>query len=64
MTGPVVDASVAVTQLLNQEHSERAEALFAASVGAGGESLVAPPLLPNEVTNALFQKTSAPSARE
>ena len=53
-----VDASVAVKWVLNEERSDRARALYQAALRAG-ESIVAPPLLPLEVTNILRQRMRA-----
>lgn len=50
-----VDASVAAKWILPEEHSEQADALYTASIRAG-EPVVAPPLLPVEVTNILRQR--------
>ena len=50
-----VDASVAVKWLLNEERSDRARALYLAALLAG-EPIVAPVLLPLEVTNILRQR--------
>ncbi len=47
-----VDASVAAKWLLEEEDSDRADALYEACVQAG-EPLVAPPLLPIDLTNLL-----------
>jgi predicted nucleic acid-binding protein len=51
-----VDASVAVKWVLDEERSDRARALFRATERAGRD-IVAPPLLPFEVTNVLRQRT-------
>ena len=53
-----VDASVAVKLLLDEERSDRATALYDATLRAG-EPIVAPPLLPLEVTNILRQRMRA-----
>ena len=53
-----VDASVAVKWILNEERSDRARALYQAALRAG-ESIVAPTLLPLEVTNILRQRMRA-----
>ncbi len=53
-----VDASVAVKWVLNEERSDQARALYQAALGAG-ESIVAPTLLPLEVTNILRQRMRA-----
>lgn len=53
-----VDASVAVKWVLNEERSDRARALYQAALRVG-ESIVAPTLLPLEVTNILRQRMRA-----
>lgn len=53
-----VDASVAVKLILDEERSDLAIALYDAVVQAG-QSIVAPPLLPLEVTNTLRQRMRA-----
>jgi predicted nucleic acid-binding protein len=53
-----VDASVAVKWVLDEERSDRAKALFRATERAGRD-IVAPTLLPLEVTNILRQRTRA-----
>jgi predicted nucleic acid-binding protein len=50
-----VDASVDVKWILEEERSDQADALYDATVDAG-EPIVAPPLLPLEVTNILRQR--------
>jgi predicted nucleic acid-binding protein len=50
-----VDASVAVKWILEEERSDRADALYDATVNAG-RLIIAPPLLPLEVTNILRQR--------
>jgi predicted nucleic acid-binding protein len=50
-----VDASVAVKWILDEERSDRARALYSTAVHTS-ESIVAPPLLPLEVTNILRQR--------
>jgi predicted nucleic acid-binding protein len=50
-----VDASVAVKWLLIEEHSELARRLLVTSLG-NAEQLVAPPLLPSDITNAVRQR--------
>jgi predicted nucleic acid-binding protein len=50
-----VDASVAVKWILDEERSDRARALYSTAVQTS-ESIVAPPLLPLEVTNILRQR--------
>src|SRR5687767_16037598 len=59
MTMICVDASLAVKWILKEDDSDRARALFRAAVHAG-ESIVAPPLLPIEVTNILRQRMRGP----
>jgi predicted nucleic acid-binding protein len=49
------DASVAVKWILDEERSDRARALYSTAVKTS-ESIVAPPLLPLEVTNILRQR--------
>jgi predicted nucleic acid-binding protein len=51
-----VDASLAVKWILDEERSDQAKALYRATVRAGRQ-IVAPPLLPLEVTNILRQRT-------
>jgi predicted nucleic acid-binding protein len=53
-----VDASVAVKWILDEERSDKAITLYDAVVQAG-QSIVAPPLLPLEVTNILRQRMRA-----
>lgn len=53
-----IDASVAVKWILDEERSDLAMALYEAVVQAG-QSIVAPPLLPLEVTNILRQRMRA-----
>jgi predicted nucleic acid-binding protein len=55
-----VDASVAVKWVLEEERSDLALALYDAVVQAG-QSIVAPPLLPLELTNILRQRMRANS---
>lgn len=55
-----MDASVVVKLLLNEERSDQANALYEATVQAD-ESIVAPPLLPLEVTNTLRQRMRTPA---
>jgi predicted nucleic acid-binding protein len=50
-----VDASVGAKWILDEEHSEKARTLYDACVQAG-ETIVAPPLLPIEMTNLLRQR--------
>jgi predicted nucleic acid-binding protein len=50
-----VDASVAVKWILDEERSDRAIALYEATAKAT-QPIVAPPLLPLEVTNILRQR--------
>jgi predicted nucleic acid-binding protein len=54
-----VDASVAVKWILEEGHSDEAKALYRATLRVG-EPIVAPPLLPIEVTNVLRQRMRAP----
>ena len=49
------DASVAVKWILDEDRSDRARALYSAAVQTS-EPIVAPPLLPLEVTNILRQR--------
>jgi len=51
----VVDASVALKWLIQEEHSDRADALLADSLQPG-IVLVGPPHLPGEVANALYRR--------
>ncbi len=51
-----VDASVAVKWVVEEERSDQATALYNAVLSAG-RAIVAPPLLPIEVTNILRQRT-------
>lgn len=53
-----VDASLAVKWILEEDGSDRATALYNAAVQTG-EPIVAPLLLPIEVTNILRQQTRA-----
>lgn len=53
-----VDASVAIKWLLKEERSDRAIALYDATTNAN-QPIVAPPLLPLEVTNILRQRMRA-----
>jgi predicted nucleic acid-binding protein len=55
-----VDASVAVKWILEEERSDRADALYDATVNAR-QLIIAPPLLPLEVTNILRQRMRAQS---
>jgi predicted nucleic acid-binding protein len=55
-----VDASVAVKWILEEERSDRADALYDATVDAG-QPIIAPLLLPLEITNILRQRMRAPS---
>jgi predicted nucleic acid-binding protein len=50
-----VDASVAAKWIFTEEYSEQARALLRAALSAG-ERIVAPPLLPIEVTNIIRQR--------
>lgn len=56
MTGLVIDANVVIKLLIDEEHSDRAMNLLTDTVRAG-RSLLAPTLMPSEVTNVLFQRT-------
>ena len=60
----VVDASVALKRVLAEEFTEQSRALFARSL-QDRRPLVAPPLLPSEVGNALYQRlrTTVPGRR-
>ena len=51
-----VDASLAAKWILDEEHSDQAKALYRATVRAT-RAIVAPPLLPLEVTNILRRRT-------
>jgi hypothetical protein len=53
-----VDASVAIKWLLNEERSDRASTLYEATATAN-QPIVAPALLPLEVTNILRQRMRA-----
>jgi predicted nucleic acid-binding protein len=53
-----VDASVAIKWLLNEERSDRAIVLYEATAKAN-QPIVAPPLLPLEITNILRQRMRA-----
>src|SRR5918998_2835670 len=55
-----VDASVAVKWILAEERSDRADALYDATVDAY-QPIIAPQLLPVEVTNILRQRMRAQS---
>jgi len=50
-----VDSNIAIKWLVPEEHSDRARALLDAAL-SGQEAIVAPPLLPVEVSNALRQR--------
>jgi predicted nucleic acid-binding protein len=52
------DSSVAVKWILDEERTDQARALLAATMSAG-ELIVAPPLMPIEVTNILRQRMRA-----
>jgi predicted nucleic acid-binding protein len=56
MSGVVVDASVVIKQLIQEELSDHAHELFEQAL-LGSEPLVGPTLLPSEVTNVLFQRS-------
>jgi predicted nucleic acid-binding protein len=60
----VVDASVALKRVLAEEFTEESRSLFAQSL-KDRRPVVAPPLLPSEVGNALYRRlrTSVPSRR-
>jgi predicted nucleic acid-binding protein len=60
----VVDASVALKRVLAEEFTEQSRSLFAQSL-QDRHPLVAPPLLPSEVGNALYQRlrTTLPSRK-
>jgi len=51
----VVDASVAVKWIVAEEYTEQAQTLYQTSLQRG-EQIVAPPLLPSEVTNTVRQQ--------
>ena len=51
----VVDSSVAIKLLLEEEFSDQAQTLYEASVQAG-RTLLAPPHFSGEVCNALYQR--------
>ncbi len=51
-----VDASVAVKWVVEEERSDQATVLYNAVLSAG-RAIVAPPLLPIEVTNILLRRT-------
>lgn len=51
----VLDASVVIKRVLDEEFTEQVQGLFADSIRSR-RPLVAPPLLPNEITNALYQR--------
>src|SRR5438094_844573 len=53
-----VDASLAVKWILREERTELARALYRASLRSN-EEIIAPPLLPIEVTNILRQRMRA-----
>lgn len=52
----VVDTSVVIKRLIPKDFTQQARALFGESLRRG-QPLFAPPLLPSEVTNTLFQRT-------
>ncbi|MGH2617423.1 MAG: type II toxin-antitoxin system VapC family toxin [Thermomicrobiales bacterium] len=54
-----LDASVAVKLVLDEDWSDRVEALFFAAIETG-ESVIGTPLLPIEVTNILRQRMRIP----
>jgi predicted nucleic acid-binding protein len=53
-----VDASVAVKWILDEDHADEAKDLYRAALRTG-EPIVAPPLLPIEVTDILRQRMRA-----
>jgi predicted nucleic acid-binding protein len=55
VTQLVVDASVVLKWVFEEEHTARARALYRSAV-QGGDSLVAPTILRAEVTNAVYQR--------
>jgi predicted nucleic acid-binding protein len=55
-----VDASLAAKWVLPEDYSDQALALFTATA-ASGEPIVAPPLLPIEVTNIIRRRMLAPT---
>jgi predicted nucleic acid-binding protein len=55
----VVDASVAMKWLIEEELSQQAEALYEQSLRAG-IAIVAPPHLTIEVANALYRRRCGP----
>ncbi|MEX2246940.1 MAG: type II toxin-antitoxin system VapC family toxin [Dehalococcoidia bacterium] len=56
MTDPlVVDASAALKWVLAEEHSDSARSLLRGAL-TEDRSIVAPPLLPGEATNAIYQR--------
>ena len=62
MSRSVVDGSVVIKRLIREDLSNETNALFADSV-QNAQPLFAPPLLPSEVTNALYQCTRARPTR-
>jgi predicted nucleic acid-binding protein len=54
-----LDASVAVKLVLDEEWSDRVEALFFTTIETG-EPVIGPPLLPIEVTNIVRQRMRIP----
>ena len=56
MSPVVADASVALKWVIEEEHSDRAEALFNDTV-AQGLPIFAPPHFMSEVTNALYRRS-------
>jgi predicted nucleic acid-binding protein len=56
MSPVVADASVALKWVLDEDFSDRAEALFNDTVGQG-LPIFAPPHLTSEVTNALYRRS-------
>jgi predicted nucleic acid-binding protein len=54
-----LDASVAVKLVLDEDWSDQAQALYLATVDSG-EPIIAPPLLPFEITNILRRRMRGP----
>jgi predicted nucleic acid-binding protein len=50
-----VDASAALKWVLPEEHSDNARSLLSAAI-AHGRVIVAPPIMPAEATNAIYQR--------
>ena len=53
--GVVLDAGAAVKLVLDEEHREHAQALYERAIRAG-RPVLAPPLLPAEVINAIYRR--------